>query len=486
MEHDELCSLYVDSQPTVADVVRVQLTKPIGLEPPVYHILSHFAMDLFGKNSFALRLPALTGFILMDVCLYFLILPLSTKRAALIAMLIPIATGAFPMAFWGRPYGLLLGLYAASLLCWQAAIKGSERQRILPLLGLSLCIVLAINSHYFGVFVLIPLCVGEFIRYLKTRTPDLKMACSILLGGSSLLLVLPFVSTTKIYQGKVYGASGIRLNEIAETYRTLLLPGVHMLHSTAAHILFSVIVVIALFFVLRLSFQNLRFRFAEPPWHEWAAFISCAALPVFGAAFGVLVTHTYQGRYVIGCFVGVVALLALAIERGLRSNSAFYGALAAIVLFSVVYNAYSANDAYQWKLRVQSTQESPEVRQFLDTNPDAQIYIQAGGPFLQDTYYCTDRSLVTRFHLLYGQAEELHWKHILSQSIEAVKLTQISQLHAMSYDQFRALPNGQAVLIYKDEWQWIEDELQSDGAKVVPIGALLGGEVYVVTFHEVQ
>ena len=107
-------------------------------------------MDILGRNATALRLPALAGFLLPG-------LPTSssiTGSRALVPRSSPWRYRSSPPASAisteGRPSGLLLGMYALSILCWQIAAfdDGVPRNRLLPLTGLALSITLAIASHY--------------------------------------------------------------------------------------------------------------------------------------------------------------------------------------------------------------------------------------------------------------------------------------------------------------------------------------------------
>ena len=70
MSQDELYAFHTDSVGSVGELVRVQQEWPISLDPLLVHLLSHGGMRVFGVGAFALRLPALVGFLLMQVCLF--------------------------------------------------------------------------------------------------------------------------------------------------------------------------------------------------------------------------------------------------------------------------------------------------------------------------------------------------------------------------------------------------------------------------------
>ena len=132
MWNDEFLSFYSDGVATFKQVILVQLHHPISLDPPTYHLLSHLSMDILGRNAIALRLPALAGFLLFQLCLFFFVRRLAGDRAAIIAMAVPLLTASFRYSLEGRPYGLLLGLYALSLLCWQIATQDDDNASPAP------------------------------------------------------------------------------------------------------------------------------------------------------------------------------------------------------------------------------------------------------------------------------------------------------------------------------------------------------------------
>jgi hypothetical protein len=93
LEQDEIFSLQTDRVSSLAEVLRIQKLYPISLEPPPYHVLAHAAMTLLGPTAYALRLPALLGYLLMQFCLYFFVRNLVGtsilgRRAGLVAVLL--------------------------------------------------------------------------------------------------------------------------------------------------------------------------------------------------------------------------------------------------------------------------------------------------------------------------------------------------------------------------------------------------------------
>ena len=145
LSQDEMYEFQTDSVASMTQLVHVQETWPISLDPLLYHALSHSAMQVFGPSAFAQRLPALFGFLLMQICLFLFVRNVAGERAGVVAAAFPAMTVTLYYSAEGRPYGLLLGLYALALLSWQGATRiGSgrrvwaptQRERELLLLGI--------------------------------------------------------------------------------------------------------------------------------------------------------------------------------------------------------------------------------------------------------------------------------------------------------------------------------------------------------------
>jgi uncharacterized membrane protein len=194
MSQDEMYEFQTDSVRSVGELVHVQATSPISLDPLLYHVLSHGAMQVFGVGAFAQRAPALAGFLLMQVCLFFFVRNLAGERAGTVAAAFPVLTATLFYSVEGRPYGLMLGLYALALLCWQVAERqGPETRRGWALVGLAAAIAGTINAHYFGILLLVPVCAAEKWRTLARRKFDWPMVAAIFVGMAGFLATWPFL-----------------------------------------------------------------------------------------------------------------------------------------------------------------------------------------------------------------------------------------------------------------------------------------------------
>ena len=483
MWNDEFLSFYSDSVPTVNDVLRVQMHSPISLDPPTYHLLSHLSMDAVGRNGMALRLPALFGFLLLEVSLFLLVRRLAGYRAGLVAMALPMCTASFRYAVEGRPYGLLLGLYAAAVLCWFAAVERRERSRALPLVGLFLCIALAITSHYFGVLILLPVSAGEAVRSLQRRRFDWPVVGTLMAGLASITLILPGKAALAPYQRHYY-TSAVNLHNVSQGYRELFvryntwpLP----LQKVCAALLAA-----ATLWLVWATVRRMRgVADAEPavPGRDggpvlrnalWAAMLGLAVLPFFGYLFGRFVTHTMEVRYVIAALIPFLVSLALVLERRLRSAQFFAGAMAAVLALAVVLGTIQIRAEQRKSDAILEAMAIPEsLHDALAANPDKPLYTQSLNDFFLDGYYGPDALLRQRITLVYDEPTEVRWLRHNTNAVTAVNLQQFTRLRISPYTQLLAEPDA-LLLNYHSGWEWIGDDLRARATPKRAMGSAAG------------
>ncbi len=484
MEQDEFLSFYTDGVATLHQVILVQLHHPISLDPPTYHLLSHLSMDAFGHNAIALRLPALAGFLLFQLCLFFFVRRIAGARAALVAMAAPLLTASFYYSVEGRPYGLLLGLYALSLLCWQIATdlrphpEAPPRSRLLPLAGLTLAIALAITSHYFGVLILIPVSLGELARTLQRKRLDAGVLTALALGLASIVLILPFKRAVMVYRQHYYIA-GVNLHDISQGYRELFLR--YTTWPIPFQKLAAAIMVVLALWLATAGYKRFKRRPATELASTWVALAAMALLPLFGYLFGRFVTHTMEVRYVIAAIIAFAATFAIVLERRLRSNT-FYAITLAIIFLAVI-DINTANILHErstTNATLASFQLSPTASAALHQQPTQPIYIQTLGDFYRNSYYDPDPGLRARYTLVYSAPDEIRWLGHDTNAITARNMRSFTHLSIATFAALHQQPQPLLVL-YPGSWQWIDHQLTADHTPQTPVAPALRGQLIRLT-----
>jgi uncharacterized membrane protein len=486
LSQDEMYEYQTDSVRSMAQLVHVQRTSPISLDPLLYHLLSHGAMQLFGAGAFAQRLPALLGFLLMQNCLFFFVRRLAGERAAALAAAFPALTATLLYSAEGRPYGLMLGLYALALCCWQDAARRSS-QRIWPLVGLGLALAATINAHYFGILLLVPVCAAEVWRTLGRRRIDWPMTAAIVLGTSGFLATRPFLRAAGEFRKNYYNGGGLSLHDITRAYRSIFVDYTRMslpVQHTAAVLLIVLAATLLWGWTRAISSGTADHGSLRISATERVLVLTLAALPFFGYLLARFVTHSIEVRYVLGAVVAISAMAAVAVSPLLRRDATFT-TIAAALLVSILGAGALRIHAEQRRTsdRLASLLLPAQVSSALAQSVDGRLYIQDMGAFEEDRYYEPDPDLRARMTLVYSPAEELRWNRHDTMALTALHLQQFTTLPVISYETLKAQPGEHIFVLFHTGWDWTDEAFAEDGAKLRPLGHAMGGDVVAVRFQ---
>lgn len=389
LSQDEMYEFQTDSVPSLAQLIHIQRSWPISLDPLLYHALSHGAMQLFRADAFAQRLPALAGFLLMQVCLFFFVRTLAGDRAGAVAAAFPALTATLFYAVEGRPYGLMLGLYALALWCWQVASR-RDVSRGWALAGLAVAIAATINAHYFGILLLVPICAAEAWRTLARRQPDWPMLAAIAAGMVGFVTTRPFLHAAAEFKKNYYNGGSVGLHDITRAYRSLFVDYSQM-SMPAQHAWMAALVVFAAA-LLWGCWRAAHSRELCIPSAEWVLVLTLAALPFCGFLLARFVTHSIEVRYVLGAVIAISAMVAVALTPLLRHDAAFNTTLVVLGLAMLAAGAVRIHGGQRkTATRLASLELPPRVRTALDANPDGRLYVQDMGAFEEDRYYVRPR-----------------------------------------------------------------------------------------------
>jgi len=483
MWFDEYLVLNTDSVAGVRQLLHVQRNWPIALDPIGYHLLAHCAIRVFGAGAFAIRLPSLLGYLLMQACLFLFVSRIASERAALFAMAFPSLLFTQYFAVDGRPYGLLLGLYGLVLLCWQTAAR-REAHRVPALILLTVALAYMLNTHYFAVLLLVPLYAAELFRTLQHRRPDLPMLASIGMGTAAIVFVLPFVKGAAEYR-QHYIALNVSLQFIPQAYRTLLVfpDGAGGIGRT----LFLTVLILALLWgCARLLTHRVQGMSAP----EYVLVITLAALPVFGYLLGHFVTHAAGERFVIAATLGMAIIMAAALAPLLHSRR-FSCIVFGLMFFVIV--AHGAQRIYRERRerqqRLSGLVLSPAIKAAMMGSSDHLLYVEDLGTFFFARLYAADPQLRSSVALVCSRAQELQIMHQDTYWLQDTHLNRFTDARVVAYESITSQPGEHLFLTHDDPYQWIDRALIASHANVRDLGLGFGslgpgydGEFFAVTF----
>lgn len=481
---DEFYVLESDSVSSALTLVRHQLVTPISLDPIVYNLLAHGAIDLFGVGAFAIRLPSLCGYLLMQVCLFYFVRRIAGERAALFAIAFPAVIGNFSYAMQARPYGVLLGWVGLAMVSWQTVTRRSEGQRrtgVLVVLALS--IALAINTHYYGVLLLVPLWGAELFRSLERGKLDYAVLIALGAGTAGILAVMPFARAVAPFQAHYFDTRQVEFHFITHTYPWLIVGyadvSTRVQHGISALLALVLALLIWGYVALR------KGTGVKLPRAEGLLLGLLAALPVFGFLLARFVTKVVEGRYVLPAIFGITALLALLMEPFMRDKRRAAAMLAVLFLAIAGTGALRVHAARQDRAReMRAMTLAPEVVRQLRQTPDKPIYLINPALFQVLGFYAPYPDLKSRLRLVYSRDDEMRVRNSDHTTLTAINMESVMPGKIETWESLTKEPRPQTLLLFHDPaYDWTDTALARDGAKEKSLGqGFYGGDLVEVQF----
>jgi len=480
--YDEFLVLWTDSVSSIGQLAHIQLACPISLHPFGYDPIVFASIRLFGAGPFAIRLPSLFGYLLMQVCLYVFVRRVAPERTAVFALAFPALNTTLIYASEGRPYALMLGWFALAMVSWQTAVR-RESGRILALVLLTAAVVMALNTHYFGVLLLVPLCGAELYRSLQRRRLDIPVIASIGAGMAGILFTLPFMKAVHVFHDHYYRSDGARPSEIAKTYLSIL-PGYGFTHRHALiAVLFLAIVALS---VLWGCIRQLRRRTISLPNAEAVFLILLAGLPFFEYLLTFVLATSLEPRFVHGVLVGVSPLVAIAFIPLLRREIAGRIVLLAL-FFTIGFFGFMHIRAFRndGRTTMSGLQLAPEVKAALMASPTKLLYVAATYEFSRASYYEPDLEVRSHLALVYSEEQELRWHHGDTGALTGLHMRSFTGFHILPFELLAKQPGDNLVLVFNAREHpddWTEETLTAGHFSLRRLGPFAGGEVTAVRF----
>lgn len=326
LENDELFTLNIARLPSLTDVWIALRTGAEQL-PPFFYVLTRASIAAFGESNLALRLPAMLGYWVMSLCLFWFVSKRSTTLYGLLAMLFALTTGAYYYAFEARPYGLVLGFTGLALICWQSLVEGKRRWLSMP--GLTLCLGAAISCHYYAALLFIPFACGEAARIYWHKRLDIL--CWIAMAASliPLLLVWPLVQSARSYSTAFWSQPS--WSNVPGFYYFMLMSAV--LPLTAILILAALYTVVVPDNLSGNKRTETHVRLSRP---ELAVAIGFLAIPFIAVAIAMFFTGAFTDRYALPATLGLGILMPFAFHPLLRGRELLLLLLALCLMLGFV------------------------------------------------------------------------------------------------------------------------------------------------------
>jgi uncharacterized membrane protein len=197
---DEPFSIY-HAQMDIVSIIKLLST---GNNPPLYEIILHFWINVFGISEFSVRLPSLIFSCITVLFIYKIGINYFNKRIAIFSSLLFVFSNyQILFAHEARVYALFGMLTAISMFYYLELIVKDKPKPKQFILFLAVNILL-IYSHYFGFFVLFI----QFIYIALSKTLRIKYWKELLLSlGIIALFYLPNINVivSRIFDSSLHG-----------------------------------------------------------------------------------------------------------------------------------------------------------------------------------------------------------------------------------------------------------------------------------------
>jgi hypothetical protein len=176
------------------------VTHGADFNPPLLYLFTRWAQWLFGQGLIATRLPAMLGLWLFGLCLFFFVSRRAGVVSGFIAGVFPFFTLAQYYAYEARAHGIVLGWCGLALVCWQRNAEG--RAKNLWLAGFGLCLVGALLTHVYAVYLLFPFALVELYNLFRKGRPDWDIVAALALALISVTVTV-YLPLFRVYRASV-------------------------------------------------------------------------------------------------------------------------------------------------------------------------------------------------------------------------------------------------------------------------------------------
>jgi uncharacterized membrane protein len=189
MNNDELWTIAYSSPSLSVQQIIVQ-SLSTDCNPPLYYLLAHFSMSIFGETATAIRIPSLIFGVLLIPCMYLVGKEYKDELFGLLcAAFITFSYNFVFYAKYGRSYSMALVWVALAFYFFQRILKGDNRAGI----WFGLFAILSVWTH---LFTAIPLgCMVLYLLWKRLAFPGIVV---FVIGSIPILNLVYVIATSRV------------------------------------------------------------------------------------------------------------------------------------------------------------------------------------------------------------------------------------------------------------------------------------------------
>jgi len=303
--NDEVVLLTIARLKSLRDIWTA-LMDAVQTDPPALQTIVHFLFRFCGDHIFLARLPAILGFCLMCASLAILVWRQAPPVYAAATFFLPYATVLRVWSMDARPYGMMMGFSALTLLCWDGFGNLKSAHRTRWRIAFTLSLAATFSTHFYSILLLAPLGAGELTRWILLKKADWATVGCAALALIPYAIWLPILfSGMRVFQVSSRHFHGKVSVENFANFYSFAIPSMPM-----AGILFLLLA--ATLVVGKTTPEAMP---VPPPSDRHRALLATAmtflVLPAAGYAAGVVATGFFIGYYYMISTFGVILGLPL-------------------------------------------------------------------------------------------------------------------------------------------------------------------------------
>lgn len=292
----------------------------MGLDslPPGYYWLAQACTAIVGPTSLAIRLPAIFGFYLFALSVFYLLLTRVQWPIAAAGMFFTCVTAAAYASTIGRPYALVAGGFGLAAAAWVDFPSG--RHRALRCVAIWFGVAMPLAVHFLAIYGVAALGLAELLRSSRDRKVHWSFWLSLVAGSAMLLLWAPLILP-------IYRSTHVSIHSpgfyAQPTLGRLFAFFVDILQGTGQEQIDLVLLAIAVPLMLVAARSGSRLvRSAHQPGAPRTdglidldiLTVAAFSLPIITLIASRFVTGSFNERYFIAAVLGVILLLARGLD----------------------------------------------------------------------------------------------------------------------------------------------------------------------------
>ena len=464
---DEICTVAVARQETPRKIWDA-LKAAADTNPPLFYMVEAGSKRIFRDEQVGYRFPSVLAFAATSIALFVFARRLGGSLAGIAAATFPLLTPLHEIyAIEARPYALIVACLAIALALWQDVERRGR--------GVLLAVVLAIATslHYYAIFGVVPLALGEAVLIVRQRKVRLTVWAALLCAFVPLGLFWPLLSSLKTYYGANFWAKP-HVSMALGIWDWLLNLGYGWGIGLALSLLAGVLAGIVI--------DRKRHSNAEAHLEERVVILGLLCLPTIAFLITKLTHGGLTQRYGLATILGFALAIAYLTARSGRRVAA-WAAMFFLITFAVSEGRRVVHERLDRP--VAKTGVNPETDQLSKmiqhaNTPNLPVVISNDINYLPDAYY-RPANYSVNFLALIDYRAALAYRQSDSADRALTALAHYLPLNVREFDPF-IKQNPRFLLLSSGDPRrdWLPKRLIDDGYVLRPVGTESGAILYFV------